>query len=608
VPKPRSKSSKPQITQPAAIVAPKSYLDPIIWLGLILSVLAVYSQVGRFEFVSFDDIWYVTENPHVLAGLSLQNVQWALTTTVDANWIPVTLLSHMAVCSLFGLQSGAHHWVNVVFHALAAVLLFASLERATRAVWPSAFVAFIFALHPLHVESVAWVAERKDVLSTFFWFLALYAYVRYTEQPGLRRYLLMLAPFCLGLMSKPMLVTFPFTLLLLDIWPLRRIRFPGTSWEKPLWEKIPLFALSLISSAVTYSVQHSTGAVQLSRGRGESILNALLSYVSYIGQTFWPTRLAVFYPYRESLSLWPVALAILLGISWLAVFTWRTRPYLATGWFWYLGTLVPVIGLIQVGGQAHADRYMYIPMVGLSMMLAWGAADVIQKWPQAKFGVAAAAVFACLACLVTASAQAAYWQNNESLYRRAISVTRNNYPAEYNLGHYLKDIPGGGPEAAAHLREALRINPDSVEAHNVMGDYLMATGHTAEGVAQFQASLRLKPDSIDTRNRVAGYLMSIGRINEGVAQFEEVLRTQPDNAEAHFNLGVVYSKNPDRILDAVAHYEAALRSKPLLARAHRNLAQLLLTLNRKPEAISHFEAAQRIQYDPGVAKTLNDLR
>ena len=602
MPKPRSKASKPQPSQQPASL-PKSRIDLIIWTGLVLSVLAVYAQVGGFDFVSFDDIWYVTENPHVLAGLTPDNISWALTSTVDANWIPVTMLSHMAACSLFGQQSGMHHWVNVVFHALASILLFASLNRATRAVWPSAFVAFVFALHPLHVESVAWIAERKDVLSAFFWFLALYAYVRYTELPGLRRYFLILAPFCLGLMAKPMLVTFPFTLLLLDVWPLRRTQFPKT-----LWEKVPLFALSLISSVVTYSVQRSTGAVQISRGQGDSIPNALLSYVSYIGQTFWPTRLAVFYPYRESLALWPAALAILLAVSGLAVFTWRSRPYIATGWFWYLGTLVPVIGLVQVGGQAHADRYMYIPMVGLSVILAWGAADLVKQWPATKFAIAAAAVVACLACLVTASAQAAWWRDNESLYRRAISVTRNNYPAEYNLGHYLVEVPGRGPEAAAHLQEALRIKPDSVEAHNVMGDYLMSTGHTSEGVAQLQISLRLKPDSVDTRNRVAGYLLATGRTTEGVAQLEEVLRTQPDNAEAHFNLGVVDSKNPDRIPAAIAHYEAALRAKPLLARAHRNLAQLLLTRDRKPEAISHFEAAQRIQYDPAVAKILDGLR
>ena len=570
---------------------PKSHLDLIVWLGLVLSVFAAYSQVGHFSFLSYDDIWYVTENPHVQAGLTPENIHWAFTSTVDANWIPVTILSHMAVCTFFGLESGAHHWVNVVFHALAAVLLFASLHRATRAPAASAFVGFVFALHPLHVESVAWVSERKDVLSTFFWFLALYAYVRYTERPSLNRYLLVLAPFCLGLMSKPMLVTFPFTLLLFDLWPLRR-----TQWTKLVLEKLPLVALAAIASAVTYSVQGAARAA-VSVPPITRIENALLSYVIYIGQTFWPTRLAVFYPYPKSIAAWQAAAAgaVVLALSILALSTWRTRPYLATGWFWYLGTLVPVIGLVQVGMQSHADRYTYIPMVGLSMMLAWGAVDIVHQWPQTKFALATAGALCCLACLITAPAQAAYWRDNESLYRRAIGVTEDNYPAQYNLGHYLKDLPGRGPEAATHLQEALRIDPDSVEAHNVMGDYLFETGHTAEGVAQLETSLRLKPDSVDTRNRIAGYLMAIGRTAEGIAQFEEVLRNQPDNAEAHFNLGVVYSKTPGRTLDAIAHYQAALRARPLLARAHRNLGQLLLSLGRKTEADWHFAEAQRIE-------------
>lgn len=567
--KPRRKYSPPETTQPAAAAAPPSHLDLIVWIGLILSVLAVYSQVGHFAFVTYDDPAYVTKNDHVRAGLTPENISWALTAVVGSNWAPVTMLSYMAMGSFFGLESGAYHWVNVVFHALSAVLLFASLKRATRARWPSAFVAFVFALHPLHVESVAWVSELKDVLSTFFFFLALYAYLRYTERPSPRRYLLIMAPFCLGLMTKAMLVTFPFTLLLLDVWPLRRARFPRT-----VREKVPLFALSLLSSAVTYFVQRSSGAVQTVR-QGESVLNALVSYVSYIGQTFWPAGLAVFYPHRRSLTVLDAAcaLALILTVSLLAVVTWRTRPYFATGWFWYLGTLVPVIGLVQVGRQSHADRYMYVPMIGLSIILAWGAADVIRKWPRAKFAVASAAVVSCLACLGVASAQAAYWRNTESLFQRAIGVTENNYIAQYNLGEYLADT-GRRPEAAPHFEEALRIRPDSVDAHNQMGGYLVATGHIAEGSAHFEAALR----------------------------------TQPDNAEANFNLAVVFSKTPGRELDAIAHYQAALAANPQLARAHKNLGFLLLQLGRTSEAMTHFAAAQRIQYDSEVAKIMDGLK
>ena len=576
--KPRRKSSPPDPSrpqfkpaiQPAAAAVPKPYLDLVIGIGLLLSILAVYAQVGHFDFASIDDPFYVTENVHVQAGLTPENIKWALTTVVDGNRVPLTILSHMAVCTFFGLQSGMHHWVNVVLHALAAILLFASLRRATHALWPSAFVAFIFALHPLHVESVAWVTERKDVLSTFFWFLALYAYVRYAEQPGPRRYALVIVPFCLGLMAKPMLVTFPFTLLLLDVWPFRRAQFPKT-----LWEKVPLFALSALSSIVTYFAQRSGGAMQ-HVPLWLSLRNVLMSYVNYIGQMFWPTGLAVFYQYRRSVPVWDAAcaFAVILAVSTLAVFAWRTRPYLATGWFWYLGTLVPVIGLLQVGGQAHADRYMYVPMVGLSVVLAWGAADVVRKWPQAKLGIAAAAVISCLACLSLASAQAAYWRNSELLYQHAISVTESNYFAQLALANYLVSIHGHGPEAVAHFQEAVR----------------------------------LAPDLVDARNQIGGYMMANGQIAEGIAQFEAALRTQPDNAEAHFNLGVVFSKTPGRIPDAIAHYQAALRAKPQLVRAHKNLGQLLLTLGRTSEAISHFEAAQRIQYDPEVAKIMDGLR
>ena len=531
------RTAKPPAIQPAA--APKWHLDLIVWIALILSVLAVYSQVGHFDFITYDDPDYVTNNAHVQAGLTPANIQWALTAVVGANWAPVTILSHMAICNFFGLRSGAHHWVNVVLHALSAVLLFAALRRATRALWPSAFVAFVFALHPLHVESVAWISELKDVLSTFFWFLALYAYLRYTERPSPRRYLLIIAPFCLGLMAKPMLVTFPFTLLLLDVWPLRRAQFPRT-----LWEKVPLFAISLLSSVVTYFVQRSNGAVQTVR-QGESVLNALVSYVSYIGQTFWPIGLTVFYPRRTSLTVFDAAcaFALILAVSLLAVFAWRTRPYFAAGWFWYLGTLVPVIGLVQVGRQSHADRYMYVPMIGLSIILAWGAADVVRKWPQAKFAIASLSVASCLACLGVASAQAAYWRNTESVFRRAINVTDNNFIAQYNLADYLADT-GRLPEAATHFEEALRIKPDSADAHNKLGGYLMSTGHIAEGIAHFEAALR----------------------------------SEPHNAEAHFNLGVVFSKTPGREPEAIAHYQAALAANPQLTRAHKNLALLLLQL------------------------------
>jgi hypothetical protein len=564
---PKAAARRPRQTQARR---PKWRFELAIYIGLILAVLAVYAPVVGFEFISMDDPSYVSESSHVRAGLTPESMKWAWTTSVVGNWVPVTMLSHMAVCQWFGLESGAHHGVNALLHALSAVLLLAALRRATGSLWPSTFVAFVFALHPLHVESVAWVSERKDVLSTFFWFAALYAYVRYAERPDLRRYSLVIALFALGLLSKPMLVTFPFTLLLLDVWPLGRTQLPRT-----LWEKVPLFLLSAACALATYFVQSSAGAMEATR-LGENVSNALTSYVIYLGQTFWPTGLAVFYPYRKPLSVWPAAGAfvILAGISALAVFAWRKRPYIATGWFWYLGTLVPVIGVVQVGGQSHADRYMYVPMVGLSMILAWGGADVVRRWPNTKFAVASVAVVACVVCLGVAKAQTAYWRNGETLYGHALVVTKNNFLAQYNLACYLMKIPGRGPEAVAHIEAALRITPDAPDAHSALAEYLLQTGHDAEAITHYEAAVR----------------------------------ENPNNAVLHFNLAVAYSKSPAHVSEAVSQYEAALRAKPDFAAAHKNLGLLLLRSGRTADAIAHFETALRIQPDPELAGLLEALR
>jgi tetratricopeptide (TPR) repeat protein len=514
---------------------PRPLPDFVIWLGLLVAIFAVYWQVGSFDFVTYDDDLYA-QNPFVQGGLSLASLKWALTAVVSNNWIPVTLLSHVLDGQFFGDKSGMHHLVNVAFHALATLLLFAALRRATGDRWQSAFVAFLFGLHPLHVGSVAWVAERKDVLSAVFWFLALYAYVLYAEQPTLRRYLWMVLPFCLGLLSKPMLVTFPFALLLFDVWPLRRFE-----WPKVLIEKLPLIGLSAAASAVTYFVQSSTGAV-LDVPFGVRLENALISYVAYLGQMFWPARMAVIYPYQEAIPFWQVgvALSILLVVSGAAWFSWKKRAYLPAGWFWYLGTLVPVIGLVQVGLQSRADRYTYIPMVGLFIILAWGGAEVVERWPQAKMAMIVAAGCVCAACMAVSWVQIGYWQNSETLFQHAIDVTRDNW--------------------AAQFREALRIKPDYAEAHNNLGACLTSAGHDAEAIPEFQTALRLKPGL----------------------------------ADAHFNLALALSKMPDRTDDAVKEYTAALRLNPNLQQAHANLGVLLVNLGRKEEAIGHLKAAAEL--------------
>jgi hypothetical protein len=484
----------------------------------------VYGQVEHFELTSYDDPEYVTENDYVREGLTSESFKWSWTAVVVGNWMPVTMLSHIADTQLFGMESGGRHMVNVLLHLLAALLLFAALQRATRQRWPSAFVAALFALHPVHVESVAWVAERKDVLAAFFGFLALYAYVRYVEHPNLRGYLMVVVPFSLGLMSKPMLVTFPFVLLLLDIWPLSRAEFP-----KLLWEKVPLIVLSAADSAVTYLVQHSIGAVQV-LPLAFRIRNALVSYVIYMGQMLWPVRLAVYYPLHK-VTVWEATLAaiFLAGVCGLAIYWRRLHPYFATGWFWFLGTLVPVVGIVQVGGQAHADRYTYIPMVGLSIIVAWGVPAVLESvgkpWHGTRNAIAALAIAFCAGCMVLTARQASYWQNDGTLFQHAIDVTEKNYTAENGLGIYLAKT-GRGPEAIPHFEEFLRVVPNDAKIHNNLGILFSNIP---------------------------------GREKDAVSHFEAAVRIQPDFKEAQYNLGVTLSKMPGRTSDAIAHLDAARR-------------------------------------------------
>ena len=594
------KRSKPSKAIPQAQTGQPSptLVDLAIWVGLVVSILVVYAQVSHFDFVNYDDPEDVYDNVHVTGGLTLAGIKWAFTAVVSANWMPLTLLSHMLDCQLFGMTSGMHHLVNVGFHALAAVLLFVLLQRATGARWPSAFVAFVFALHPLHVGSVAWIAERKDVLSTFFWFLALYAYVRYTERPSLRGYLLIVAPFCLGLMSKPMLVTFPFTLLLFDVWPLRRLQ-----WPKVVWEKVPLFALAAVASAVTYLAQGSARAL-ISIPLPTRIENALVSYVTYIVQMFWPTRLTVFYPYPASIPMWQVAgaLVVLVGMSAAAVYVWRTRPYITMGWFWYVGTLVPVIGLVQVGTQAHADRYMYIPMIGLSVVLAWGAVEVARKWPQSQFVLAAAGIGFCVVCLGLAWHETAYWQNTETLLTRALAVTEESF-LEYNLGHYLMKTPGRAAEAIPHFKAALRIKPDDVDTYDNLGFSLMEMGRPAEAIPYYEKVVSLKPDSAAAQLNLGHALSRTpGRDADAIPHFAAALRLQPENVEINNDLGACLV-NSGRAAEAIPYFEAALRLKPDSADAHYNLALALSqTPGRVRDAIPQYEAVLRLRPDYRVAQ------
>lgn len=577
-------------------------------LGLIIAVLAIYARVGTFDFVNYDDDVYVYNNLHVQRGLTLDSFKWALTAVVSGNWMPVTIFCHLLDVQLFGLRSGMHHLTNVVIHTLSALLLFTLLQRATRAMWQSAFVAFVFAVHPLHAESVAWVAERKDVLSGFFFFLTLYCYILYVERPHVGRYLLVLGVFCVGLMSKPMLVTLPFVLLIFDYWPLVRLREP-----RIVWEKVPLFALSAAASAVTYFVQRASGAVHAVAPSGR-VENALISYVTYIEQSFWPTRLAVFYPYPHSIATWRAVAAggVLLAVSGCAIGMRRTRPYLLAGWLWYLGMLVPVIGLVQVGLQSHADRYTYLPLVGLSIMVAWGAAEVVERWakefPGLRSAAAAVAVLFCAVCAAMAWNQVGHWRNAETLFQHAIDVTRDNWVAEGALGDHLMKVPGRRSDAVEHLEAALRLKPDYPLASTNLGVCLAEAGLCEAAIPRFEAALRVDPNLAEASNDLGSCLMGSGQYTTAISYFKAALRSDPDYVNAHLNLGRTLAALPGHSQEAIAQFEAVVRLRPDNEVAHHNLGVLLAGLGRTEQALAHFEAAQQIRFDPERAATIERLR
>jgi tetratricopeptide (TPR) repeat protein len=477
--------------------------------------------------------------------------------------------------------------------------LFGFLNLATQARWLSAWVAMLFAVHPLHVESVVWISERKDVLCALFWFLALWAWVRYTRIPSAGRYLLALGAFALGLMSKPMIVTLPVLLLLLDFWPLNR--------RSGLREKLPFFALSGVVAVVAYLAQRQSGAVGAVELypwllRAE---NALVSYVTYVGQVFWPARLAVFCPYPRAIPIWQAALAAaaLAAITILIFRFARARPYLVTGWLWYLVALLPVIGLAQVGAQARADRYMYVPMVGLAVMLAWGIADLFRRLPKIAALLAAAS---SLLFAVAANAQVRCWRDSEALFRHALDVTVDNYVAHNNLGAALSLLPGRLPEAIAQYQAALSIFPGYADAHNNLGSALAQTGRLPAALAEFQAAVRAQPGFADAHNNLANAFAQSGHPSDAVAEYRAALRISPGFIAAHFNLGALLMRTPGGLAGAVAEFRAALALDPRSPQAHNNLATALaLTPGGRMDAIAELRAALAI--DPAYARAHYNL-
>jgi Flp pilus assembly protein TadD len=556
-----------------------------IALALLLLVLGVYAPVRHFDYVNYDDPVYLTLNPHVMSGWSAGGLRWAFTTTQDSNWFPLTWISLMADCQFFGVGAGPQHLTNAMIHAASTLLLFGLLRRMTGASGPSALAAFLFALHPQHVESVAWVAERKDVLSALFWMLALWSYVRYVSRPKPGAYLLTLLLFCLGLMSKPMVVTLPAILVLLDIWPLQRVSMAvGTSLRRQLvgrlvWEKLPFFVLALVMSVTTYAVQNQGGAVRsLDKiPLGARLGNAVISGAVYLGKTIWPTRLAVFYPMPAKQPAWQVIAAglVLAGITVLALGLIRTRPYLAVGWFWYLITILPVIGIIQVGEQARADRYTYIPGIGLSLMLAWGGAEAWRRWPKARPAGSVLCGAACMACVALTWRQVAYWENSVTLFQHAIQVTDNNAIAHGCLGEAWR-AEGLYDEALSEYQKAIAINPRYAPALTNQGALLGRLGRIDEALASLTEAVRFAPDNAQAPARYGlGMVLAIqGHLKAAQEQFEVAILLKPDYVEAHISLGNTLG-NLGRMDLAIDEFSEALRLQPGSVEARQNLQKAL---------------------------------
>jgi len=576
---------------------------------LVAATLSVYGQVARHDFVNFDDDMYVYENPRVRAGLTWDGVAWAFTTMGESNWHPLTWLSHMLDCQLFGLKAGSHHLVNVFLHILNSVLLYLILGRMTGAPWRSAMVTALFALHPLHVESVAWVSERKDVLSTLFFLLTLWAYAQYAGRPSLPRYGLVLGCLALGLTAKPMLVTVPFVLLLLDYWPLERSGEGnrGPSASRLIVEKVPLFVLVAASSLATFVAQQRGGAVSSIHAipLGSRIENALASYVAYIGKMLWPARLAVFYPYRDTVPAiqWVAAAVTLAGITVFVIWVGRRWRYLAVGWLWYMGTLVPVIGLVQVGEQSMADRYTYVPLIGLFLMGVWGMADLVERGQRGRTALAATAGGVLLACMVGAWVRVGHWRDEVNLFEQALKVTEGNALAHNNLGLALQKR-GRTEEAIRHYREALRIDPALFNAHGNLGNALREQGKGEEGMRHYEEALRINPASAKAHNNLGIYYYLSGDYEKAIQHYEEALRIDPEIAEIHNNLGIPYYLSGD-YEKAIQHYEEALRIDPGYADAHYNLGLVQAVQGRLKDAVQHYRQAVKI--DPKHTKAHYEL-
>lgn len=620
----------------------------LMCLLLAAAAVAAFWPVLHLGFINFDDNVYVRENPHVLGGLSWENVRWAWSTGEAANWHPLTWMSHMLDVDVSGPTAAAQHTTNLVLHVANVLLLFLLLAQLTGAGWRSAVVAALFGLHPLHVESVTWISERKDVLSAFFFFLALWSYAGYvshrTEEgeaaknassprggwslPGVPAhwfsspgwfYGLSLGFFALGLMSKPMVVTLPFVLLLLDYWPLQRLEIknqgPGAKSLRALFkEKLPFFGLAAASCLATFVAQRRAGAVAQTLPFLARAENAVVSYARYVGKTFWPANLCILYPHP---TYWPAVVVVVSGLvvaalCAVAVLQWQRRPWVAVGWFWFLGTLVPAIGLVQVGAQAMADRYTYLPGIGLFIAVVWtvhelaeralgrteaGSAEAQTSKPAPPVGIAfpAFGVAVTLVFLALSRHQLGYWKDSETIFRHTIKVTKNNSFAHGNLAQALVD-EGNIPEAIKEYREAIRLWPDDSVAYNTLGNLLASEGKFDEAIVTLQGALKRRPKDAYAHSNLGLMLIQRGRTDEAVAQFRQAVTLAPHDANFQNNLGAALARKGE-LDEAIVHYQEAIRIWPDFAKAHQSLGVALGRKGRLDESINELQRALQLQPD-----------
>jgi tetratricopeptide (TPR) repeat protein len=577
----------------------------LIYIALAMVTIIAFEQVRNNDFTNYDDSTYVTENRHIQEGLTVDSVLWAFTATEASNWHPLTWISHMVDWQLFGPNAAGHHITNLLIHILNVLLLFGVLKAMTRAVWPSAFVAVLFAIHPLHVESVAWVAERKDVLSGLFWMLTMAAYAYYVKSPRIGRYLLVFLSFALGLMAKPMLVTLPFVLLLLDYWPLDRFKIQKENDKKVfsamllISEKIPLFMLSIFSCVITFIVQQGGGVVANMEAVSVDyrVANTMISYASYITKMIVPTSLAVLYPLRPSgtLLLPSIICGIILVAITIYIICWsRQKCFMVTGWLWYLGTLVPVIGLVQVGVQAMADRYTYLPSIGIFIIFAWSISCITRRWRYQRPMLIISAMAVIIALTICTRMQVKRWHNSITLFQHAIAVTNANYISYYNLGVAFKN-KGEFTEAMDCYRKIEKMKPEFPEIYYSIGNLLKAQDKFDEALDNYRHALKLRPDYVDAIVNMATAMKMQGEMEQAVEKWKEAIEIDPDCAEAHSSLALAMAQQGKYNL-AVEHFNHALRIEPD-SESYYILGIIYHKFGKYGQAVENYKNAIRLEPD-----------